>query len=100
MAMIRRREGKKKNADGKVKKTVTWQAVVRKEDHRPKYKSFKTKRGAEVWATSVEDAINKDEFVPSAESRKKTVRDMLERYRKHEVPNVRLQTNGTYLTSD
>ena len=68
MAMIRRREGKKKNADGKVKKTVTWQAVVRKEDHRPKYKSFKTKRGAEVWATSVEDAINKDEFVPSAES--------------------------------
>ena len=86
MAMIRKREGKKRGTDGKVRKTVSWQVTVRKGDHPAKYKSFKTKREADVWAISVEDGINKDEFVPNAESRRRTIREMLERYRETESP--------------
>ena len=33
MAMIRKRVGKKKGADGKIRKTITWQAVVRRSDY-------------------------------------------------------------------
>ena len=98
MAMIRKREGKKRDTDGKVRKTITWQATVRKGDHPAKYKSFKTKREAEAWATSVEDAINKDEFVPSPESRRRTIREMLERYRETESPKKRdFQNENRYL---
>jgi len=58
VAMIRKRVGKKKGTDGKVRKTTTWQAVVRRSDHPTQTKTFKTKRESEVWATSIEDAMN------------------------------------------
>ena len=93
MAMIRKREGQKKGKDGKVRKTVSYQVTVRKGDHRAQYKSFKTKRAAQAWATSVEDAINKDEFVPNPESRRRTIKEMLERYRKSEIPKKMDQKN-------
>ena len=93
MAMIRKREGQKKGKDGKVRKTVSYQATVRRGDHRALYKSFKTKREAEAWATSVEDAINKDEFVPNPESKRRTIKEMLERYRRSETPKKRDQKN-------
>ena len=48
MAMIRKRVGKRKGADGKIRKTTTWQAVVRRSDHPAQTKTFKTKREAEV----------------------------------------------------
>jgi integrase len=76
VATIRKREGKR---------GTTWQAIVRKKDSRPITKSFRLKRDAEDWATSVEDALNKDEFVPTPEGRRRTIRDMLERYRKTEL---------------
>jgi len=63
-----------------------WQAVVRRGGQRPTYKSFRTKQEAQQWATAVEDAINKDEYLPSPESKRRTVREMLERYRETEVP--------------
>lgn len=84
MATIRKRVGSKGG-----KKTVHWQAVVRRGDHRPQYKSFDTKAEADAWATGLENAINRDEYVPSPEGRKHTVRDLLERYRKSEVPKKR-----------
>lgn len=93
MAMIRKRVGKKKGTDGKVRKTTTWQAVVRRSDHPAQTKTFKTKREAEVWATSIEDAINKDEYIPNPESKRRKIRDMLERYRKSELPKKRDRRN-------
>jgi integrase len=89
MAMIRKRVGKKKGADGIARKTVTWQAVVRRQDCPIQTKTFKTRREAESWATSIEDAINKDEYIPSPESKRRKIREMLERYRKTEVPKKR-----------
>ncbi len=63
--------------------------MVRRGGHRLISKTFKTKTEAEAWAASVENAINRDEFVPSLESRRRTVKDMLERYRKFETPKKR-----------
>jgi integrase len=85
VAMIRKRVGKKKGSDGKVRKTVSYQAVIRKEDHPPQYRTFATKREAQIWSTSVENVINKDEYIPSAESKRRKIVDMLERYRKSEL---------------
>ena len=93
MAMIRKRIGKKKGTDGKIRKTTTWQAVVRRSDHPAQTKTFKTRREAQVWATSIEDAINKDEYIPNQESKRRKIRDMLERYRKTELPKKRDRRN-------
>jgi integrase len=57
------------------------------------YGSFRTKTEANAWATSVEDAINKDEYLPSPEAKRRTVREMLERYRKTELPKKADQKN-------
>ena len=84
MATIRKRIGQKAG-----KKTTRWQAMVRRGGQRPISKTFNTKSEAGAWATSVEDSINRDQFIPNPESRRRTVTDMLERYRKTEVPKKR-----------
>jgi len=89
VAMIRKRLGAQKGANGKARQTIAWQAVVRRQDCPTRSKTFKTRREAESWATSIEDAINKDEYLPSPESKRRTIRDMLERYRKTELPKKR-----------
>ena len=88
MATIRKRIGEKAG-----KKTTKWQAMIRRGGHRPFSKTFKTKTEAEAWATAVENSINRDEFVPSPESRRRTVSDMLERYSKTELPKKADSTN-------
>jgi len=77
------------------KRGSRYQAVVRMGGQRPMYGSFRTKTEAKAWATSVEDAINKDEYLPSPEAKRRTVREMLERYRKHELPKKKDQRNTT-----
>ena len=81
MATIRKRLGRKAG-----RKTTSWQAVVRRGGQRTISKTFGTKTEADAWATSVENSINRDEFISSPESRRRTVTDMLERYRKTELP--------------
>ncbi len=76
MATFRKR--KRKNG-------FAWQAIVRRGDAPAQRRTFPTKREAQEWATSVEDAINRDEFVPDAEFRKRQVRDLLERYKSSEA---------------
>lgn len=84
MATIRKRTGRKGG-----KATKGWQAIVRRGDHRPQYKTFATRSEAEAWATAVENAINRDEFTSAPEAKKRTLSDLLERYRKSEVPKKR-----------
>jgi integrase len=93
MPMIRKRVGVRVGVDGKPRETVSWQAVVRKGGHRSQSKTFKMKRDAEAWATAIENAINRDEFVADHPSKSKTVTDLLERYRKYETPKKRNQRN-------
>lgn len=85
MAAIRKRKG--------TGKKVRWQAQVRRDGHHPQTKTFDTKAEAEAWAASIETAINRDEFVPSPEAKRRTVREMLERYLKTEVPKKRQKRN-------
>ena len=75
------------------KRNNRWQAVVRWGGRAPQYSSFRTKKEAQDWATSIEDAINKDEYLPSSEARRRTVTEMLERYRRVELPKKRDQKN-------
>lgn len=93
MATIRKREGEKKGTDGKVRKTVRYQAVVRLGGHPPQYGSFRTKTEAKEWATSIEDAINKDEHIPNREAKRRTVSEVLERYRQSELSKKRDKVN-------
>ena len=76
------------------KRNSRWQAVVRRGGRAPQYGSFRTKKEAQDWATSIEDAINKDEFLPSSEAKRRTVREMLERYRRTELPKKRDPVNA------
>lgn len=93
MATIRKRIGKRTGKDGKIRKSTNWQAVVRRGNHSPQYKTFSTKADAVMWATSVENAINRDEFTPASEAKRRTMRELLERYRKTELPKKRDQVN-------
>jgi integrase len=81
VATIRKRVGNKAG-----RQTTSWQAIVRRGGHRPQSKTFRTKSEAQAWATSVENAINRDEFIPSPQDKKRTMRELLERYRSSEVP--------------
>jgi integrase len=76
MATIVRRKGKR---------GTRWMCMVRRSGHRTT-KTFGTKREAEAWAASVENAINRDEFTPTTEARTRTVTELLERYRRTELP--------------
>jgi integrase len=75
------------------KRNNRWQAVVRWGGRPPQYGSFRTKKEAQSWATSIEDAINKDEYLPTSEAKRRTVTEMLERYRRVELPKKRDQKN-------
>ena len=85
MVTFRKRVGKKSG--------VSWQAIVRRGDHPPQRKTFTRKTDAESWATEIENAISRDEFVPDHPSKIKTVKDLLERYRKTKLTGKRNRRN-------
>ena len=88
MATIRKRIGQKAG-----KRTTSWQVTVRRGDHKPQYRTFATKGEAEKWARAVESAIDRDEYTPSPEGKRRTLREMLERYRETELPKKRDAVN-------
>ena len=77
MPTLRMREGKK---------GICSQAIVRRGDHPPQRKTFDRKSDAGAWATTLESRINSDEDVPLPEAKRRTIREMLERYRRTELP--------------
>jgi integrase len=84
MAYFRKRQGKK---------GIRWQAVIRRGGRRSQVATFRTKGEAEEWANGIELAISKGTYLPSHEARKRTVRDLLERYKETEIPKKRDQRN-------
>ena len=84
MAYFRKRQGKK---------GIRWQAVIRKGSRRSQVATFRTKGEAEDWANGIELAISRGTYLPSYEARKRTVRDLLERYKETEIPKKRDQRN-------
>ena len=77
MATIRKRPGKR---------GVRWQAIVRIGGHPTQRETFSTKTAAQNWARSTESAIVDGKRFPTRETKRRTVRDLLERYKTSEVP--------------
>ena len=83
MARFRNRPGK--NGD-------RWTAEVRWEDH-TRSATFNTKTAAKQWAKRVESDISEGKHTPTAEEKRRTVKDLLERYEKTEIPKKGDQVN-------
>ena len=77
MATIRKRPGKR---------GVRWQAIVRIGGHPTQRETFSTKTAAQSWARTTESAIVDGRRFPTREAKRRTVRDLLERYKTSEVP--------------
>ncbi len=84
MAYFRKRVGKR---------GIRWQATIRKGGQKPQTQSFRTKGEAKAWATAIEGAINQGQLMPSKEAKRRTVRDLLERYKETELPKKKDQCN-------
>jgi integrase len=69
-------------------------AVVRKEGV-SRTATFRTKGEATKWAKSVEVAIDRGKHLPPAEAKRKTVRQLLERYKDSVIPQQKDQVNPT-----
>ena len=74
------------------KRRVRWQATVRREGQ-VSTQTFRTKGDAEKWARKAEAAITDGNELPSLEARKRTVQELLERYKKTEIPKKMDQRN-------
>ena len=85
MAHIRKRESKK---------GARYMAVVRREGY-SRTATFRTKSEAVKWAKKIEVAIDQGKHLPPAESKRKTVRNLIERYKETVIPRQKDQVNPT-----
>ena len=85
MATIRKRVGPK---------GTRYMAIVRREGQ-SSTATFRTKSEAQKWAGVVEATITQGKHLPNPESKRRTVRDLLERYKHSEIPRKRDRSNPT-----
>jgi len=69
-------------------------AVVRREGQ-SSTATFRTKSEAKKWAGITEAAITQGKHLPNPEAKRRTVRDLLERYKRSEIPKKRDQAKPT-----
>ncbi len=86
MATIRKRPGVR---------GVRWQAIVRIGGHPTQRETFSTKTAAQNWARTTETAIVDGRRFPNREAKRRTVRDLLERYKTSEIPKKGDKDNPT-----
>jgi len=75
-------------------KGTRYMAVVRREGQ-SRTATFRTKSEAKKWAGITEAAITQGKHLPSPEAKRRTVRDLLERYKRSEIPKKRDQASPT-----
>ncbi len=85
MATIRKRVGPK---------GTRYMAVVRCEGQ-SHTATFRTKSEAKKWAGITEAAITRGKHLPNPEAKRRTVRDLLKRYKRSEIPKKRDQASPT-----
>ncbi len=83
MATIRKRSGPK---------GTRYMAVVRR-DGQASTATFRTKSEAKKWAGIIEAEIARGRHLPNPEAKRRTVRDLLERYKRTEIPKKRDRKN-------
>ncbi len=83
MARFRNRPGKNGN---RWTAEVRWEGQIRSA-------TFSSKTAAKIWAKKVESDISDGKHTPTAEAKRRTVRDLLERYKENVIPTKRDQAN-------
>lgn len=63
-----------------------WQAKIRRKGYKPVSKSFEKLREAEVWATDIENQMDRGIYVSRKEAEQTTLREALERYQREITP--------------
>lgn len=86
MATFEKRVGKSGKA--------TWRVRVRRQSGPWLTKSFPRKQEAEAWARSIETKLDAGEAVPSAEARKRTLGDAIDRYLTVTLPQSKHRKNA------
>jgi integrase len=71
------------------KRSGRWQARVIRKGQPDLAKTFDTKEDAQKWARAVEREIDTRGFLPLQHASGQTLRDLIDRYRKEVVPNLR-----------
>ena len=74
---------------------ISWHARVRRKNHNLT-KTFSRKADAQFWARSVEAAIDRGALPDSAQSRNRTVSDLLDLYEPHILQELKDATNRLY----
>ena len=64
----------------------TWQAIVRRNGHRPQIRTFDTKQDAKQWARLIESEIDRAVFVDRGPSERVTVQELVDRYTREVAP--------------
>ena len=85
MAQIRKRVG----SNG-----TRYMAVVRREGQ-SRSATFRTKSEAKKWAGIIEASIAEGKHLPTTESKRRSVRDLLEKYKEKVIPRQKDQVNPT-----
>jgi len=85
MATIRKRVGPK---------GTRYMAIVRR-DGQSQTATFRTKSEANKWAGITEAAIANGKHLPNPEAKRRTVRELLDRYKRSEIPKKRDQAKPT-----
>jgi integrase len=67
---------------------LQWMARIRRQGHKPVSKTFDTKADAEAWARSIEREMDRGAFIPSDAAQRKTVKEVLEKYRDEVLPRL------------
>jgi integrase len=77
---------------------TSWRVRVRRQSGPWLTRSFKTKAAAEEWARSIEHKLDVGEHVPTAEARKRTLADAIDRYLSVTLPRSKHRKNASEQT--
>jgi len=64
-----------------------WQVSIRRQGYPVQHKTFEIKADAEAWARSIENEMDRGQFISRSEAENTTLKDCLERYLKEVTPN-------------
>ena len=76
--------------------TIHWQAVIRKEGRPARYATFHTRTDAVRWAKAQEVDIERDDTGITTEAHRHTLAQVLDRYRREVLPDLRPSTQYSY----
>lgn len=71
------------------KRGNSWRVQIRRRNHPPQFKAFKTRAEAEAWARQIESEMDRGAFVSRAKAERTPIADLLDRYEREITPGKR-----------